>query len=254
MENWRWSQGPPSIYCISAFFFIVQLLWIFCRTQAEFTCLRVETNSGSLPLGCIFAAFLLLLLKDLFAGWLFLFILWWTGPRWISKKLLFLLSLNWTACACGMWEFHWKKRGSEVAVNFLQQQLLKTGVATTPNFITGLVVRGFRDGTSLPSANILNQMGGGWVCCIKGNGENQIKRILLLSLGWNGRRKRKKKSLKQPLLLFWHHWDEPTGLNKGIWKINFFGVEDNFCCLLVAQCSWSEPLVMLLGFNCLQWE
>lgn len=75
------------------------------------------------------------------------------------------------------------KENSEVIVNFHQQQLLKTGVATTSDFINGLVMGGFKDEASLPSANILNQMGGGLVCCIKENRENQIKTIILLSLG-----------------------------------------------------------------------
>lgn len=77
-----------------------------------------------------------------------------------------MLCLSWTVYDCGMWEFIGKK--SEVTVNF-HQQLLKAGVAAASNFIIGLVMGGFGDGASLPSARILNQMGGGLVYCIKGN-------------------------------------------------------------------------------------
>lgn len=65
-------------------------------------------------------------------------------------------------------EIHLKESISEVTVSF-HQQLLKTGVAGTSNFITGLVMGEFNDGASLPSANILNQTGGGLVFPIKGN-------------------------------------------------------------------------------------
>lgn len=84
-----------------------------------------------------------------------------------------------------MWnmEIHLKEGISEVIVGF-HQQLLKTGVAGTPNIITtGLVMGEFSDGASLLSENILNQMGGSLVFPVKGNPSNQIKIVLLPTLG-----------------------------------------------------------------------